>query len=313
MALHTGIHTAFAAFSYIGKAMNKKMIEPMVGTLVACLLGALVAWAGSQGSVVWLNNWSLFACCVAFAFVVNWLVFIPSFLAHTEHFFDLTGSLTYLSVLAFGLAYGPSDPRAVLIAVLVAIWAMRLGSFLFSRVRAAGSDSRFDKMKHMFLQFLMTWTLQGLWVSFTLAAGLVALTTATPKPLDWACALGLLVWIAGFSIEVIADRQKTQFKADPANEGRFISTGLWSWSRHPNYLGEIVLWAGVAIIALPVMQGWQLIGLISPLFVFVLLTYVSGVRLLENQGKRRWGNDPAYQEYVANTPVLLLSKPKPLS
>ena len=255
----------------------------------------------------------MFASCVAFAFVVNWLLFIPSFLAHTEHYFDLTGSLTYLSVVAFGLIFGPSDPRAVLVGVLVAIWAMRLGSFLFSRVRAAGSDSRFEKMKYMFLQFLMTWTLQGLWVSFTLAAGLIALTTATPKPLDWACALGVLVWIAGFSIEVIADRQKTQFKADPANEGRFISTGLWSWSRHPNYLGEIVLWAGVAIIALPVMQGWQFIGLISPLFVFVLLTYVSGVRLLENQGKRRWGNDPAYQEYVANTPVLLMSKPKTLS
>ncbi len=289
--------------------MNKVVIESMVGISVALLLGAIVAWAGSQGSVVLANGWSLFASCVVFAFVVNWLVFVPSFLAHTEHFFDLTGSLTYLSVVGLALAFGPRDPRALLIGLLVFIWAARLGSFLFGRVRAAGSDSRFDKMKHLFSQFLMTWTLQGLWVSFTLAAGLVALTTAAPQPVDWACALGALVWIAGFGIEVVADRQKTAFRADPANEGQFIRTGLWSWSRHPNYLGEIVLWTGIAIIALPVMQGWQYVGLISPVFVFLLLNYVSGVRMLEKQGQRRWGNDPAYQEYLANTPVLLMSKP----
>jgi len=290
--------------------MNKQITESIVGTTVAVLLGALVGWAGSHGSLSFDNGWPLFGVCVAFAFVVNWLIFVPSFLAHTEHFFDLTGSLTYLSVVALALVFGPGDARAWLVAAMVVIWAGRLGSFLFGRVRAAGSDSRFDKMKHMFSQFLMTWTLQGLWVSFTLAAGLIALTTATPAPLDWACALGALVWGAGFALEVIADRQKTAFKADPANEGQFIRTGLWAWSRHPNYLGEIVLWAGVAIVALPVMQGWQYVGLISPLFVFVLLNYVSGVRLLEIQGKRRWGNDPAYQEYVANTPVLLMSKPK---
>jgi len=290
--------------------MNKQVIESIVGTTVGVLLGALVGWAGSQGSVVFDNGWALFGACVGFAFVVNWLIFVPSFLAHTEHFFDLTGSLTYLSVVALALAFGPGDARAWLVAVMVAIWAVRLGSFLFSRVRAAGSDSRFNKMKYMFTQFLMTWTLQGLWVSFTLAAGLIVLTTNSPAPLDWACALGVLVWGAGFAIEIVADRQKSAFKADPANEGQFIRTGLWAWSRHPNYLGEIVLWAGVAIVALPVMQGWQFIGLISPLFVFVLLNYVSGVRLLEKQGKRRWGNDPAYQEYVANTPVLFMSKPK---
>ena len=292
-----------------GGRMNKQVIEPAIGIAVGVLLGALVGWAGSQGSYVLSNGWALFGTCVAFAFVVNWLIFIPSFLAHTEHFFDLTGSLTYLSVVAFALTLGAGDARAWLVGVLVIIWAARLGTFLFGRVRGAGSDSRFDKMKYMFTQFLMTWTLQGLWVSFTLAAGLIALTTNEPKPIDWACALGLLVWIVGFGIEVVADRQKTAFKADPANEGQFISTGLWAWSRHPNYLGEIVLWTGIAIIALPVMQGWQYIGLVSPVFVFVLLNYVSGVRLLEKQGKRRWGNDPAYQEYVANTPVLFMSKP----
>ena len=287
-----------------------KSSESIMAILVGLLLGIGIAWAGSHGSVVLSGGWPLFGACVLFAFVVNWLIVVPSFMAHTEHFFDLTGSLTYLSVIALALFFGPGDPRAMLIGVLVIVWAGRLGSFLFGRVRAAGADSRFNKMKYNFWQYLMTWTLQGLWVSLTLAAGLVAMTTAGSEPLGGAAALGALLWIAGFTLEVVADRQKTAFRADPINEGQFIRTGLWAWSRHPNYLGEIMLWAGIAIIAVPVMQGWQYAALISPVFVFVLLNYVSGVSLLERQGKKRWGNDPAYQEYLANTPVLLMSRPK---
>ena len=244
--------------------MEKMLVPSLTGIVVAIALGAGMAWAGSQGTVVLGNGWALFALCVVFAFVVNWLVFVPSFLAHTEHYFDLTGSLTYLSVVGLALWLGPADPRALLIGVLVVIWAGRLGSFLFSRVRAAGEDTRFRKMKYMFFQFLQTWTLQGLWVSLTFAAGLVAMTTNTPVPLDWAALLGALIWIAGFAIEVAADRQKTAFRADPANEGQFIRTGLWAWSRHPNYLGEIMLWFGICLIAFPVMQGWQHAALISP-------------------------------------------------
>lgn len=287
-----------------------KSSQSITGIVVALVLGAVIAWAGSQGSVQLSMGLPLFGACVLFAFVVNWIIFVPSFMAHTEHFFDLTGSLTYLSVILLALAFGPADPRALLIGVLVIVWAVRLGSFLFGRVRTAGADSRFVKMKFVFVWFLMTWTLQGAWVSLTLAAGLVAMTTENSVPLDWAAALGTIIWIAGFALEVIADRQKSAFRADPANEGQFISTGLWSWSRHPNYLGEIMLWTGIAIIALPVMQGWQYAALISPVFVYVLLNYVSGVSMLERQGKKRWGNDPAYQEYLANTPVLFMSRPK---
>ena len=280
-----------------------------VGTLVAVAVAALVAWAGSQGSVLF-GGWPLFAVCVAFAFLVNWIVLVPSFIAQTEHYFDLTGSLTYLSVTGLAL-YGASqvDARSLLVALLVGIWALRLGTFLFRRVRQAGADQRFDKLKRSFPRFLMTWTLQGLWVSFTLAAGLVVFTSASRVPLDGFALAGALLWLIGFGVEVVADRQKSAFNADPANEGAFIRRGLWAWSRHPNYFGEILLWCGIALIALPVMQGWQFVGLVSPLFVFVLLRYISGVPLLEARGRRRWGNDPAYQEYVANTPALLMSPP----
>jgi steroid 5-alpha reductase family enzyme len=185
------------------------------------------------------------------------------------------------------------------------IWATRLGTFLFRRIRKAGKDDRFDDIKPSFIRFLNVWTIQGLWVTFTMAAALIAITSTNQKPLDIFAIIGLLVWLIGFSIEVTADAQKSRFNAKPENKGKFISSGLWSRSRHPNYFGEIVLWVGVAIIALPVLQGWQWIALISPIFVTLLLTRVSGIPLLEKKADQKWGGQEDYEEYKKNTPVLI--------
>jgi steroid 5-alpha reductase family enzyme len=114
-----------------------------------------------------------------------------------------------------------------------------------------------------------------------------------------------LLWLAGFSIEVIADKQKTVFRANTENAGKFIRTGLWSISRHPNYFGEMMLWLGIAVIALPTLVGWQFATLISPIFVILLISKVSGVNLLEANANERWGSDSEYQKYVASTPVIV--------
>lgn len=277
----------------------------LIALPVVILIGGFVAWAGSQGGVS-VGGIPLFGLLVGLAFLIQWLAFIPAFLGQTEKFFDLTGSITYLSVVLLALLLsGQMDGRSLLLAGLVIIWAIRLGSFLFGRIHKAGKDDRFDELKPSFLRFLLVWTLQGLWVTFTAAAALVAMTTAQPKALDLFALVGLLVWAIGFAIEVVADNQKSRFKADPANRGKFIRTGLWSRSRHPNYFGEIVLWAGVAIIALPVLQGWQWIALISPLFVTLLLTRVSGVPMLEEKADKKWGGQKEYEAYKASTPVLI--------
>jgi steroid 5-alpha reductase family enzyme len=188
---------------------------------------------------------------------------------------------------------------------LVVIWASRLGLFLFRRILRAGKDARFDEIKPSFFRFLNFWTLQGLWVALTLAAAMAAITTTTRKELGWFALAGGLVWVFGFAIEAIADAQKNRFRADPANKGKFIHTGLWAWSRHPNYFGEIVLWIGVAIIALPVLQGWQWVTLISPVFVALLITRVSGVPMLEKKADERWGGQEDYEAYKERTPVLI--------
>jgi len=288
--------------------MQNKVTIP--ASFIVLILSLLIVTAANQGSVS-ISDIPLFGFAVALTFIIQWIVFIPSFLNKTEHFFDLTGSLTFISVVLITLMLIPEIyVRDIIIALLVVIWATRLGSFLFLRVRKDGGDGRFTIMKTKFWWFLMTWNIQGMWVFLSLAAGLAAMTSAEKVEADIFLIVGLIVWVLGFSIEVISDGQKSKFRSKTENKDKFITSGIWSWSRHPNYFGEILLWCGVTIIALPVLQGWQFITLISPLFIIILLTQISGVRLLELRGKKKWGDDDEYKNYIKNTSVLIPLPPK---
>ena len=288
--------------------MQNKVTIP--ASLVVLSLSLLIATAANQGSVS-ISDIPLFGFAVALTFIIQWIVFIPSFLNKTEHFFDLTGSLTFISVVLITLMLIPEIyVRDIIIALLVVIWATRLGSFLFLRVRKDGGDGRFTIMKTKFWWFLMTWNIQGMWVFLSLAAGLAAMTSAEKVEADIFLLIGLIVWVLGFSIEVISDGQKSKFRSKTENKDKFITSGIWSWSRHPNYFGEILLWCGITIIALPVLQGWQFITLISPLFIIILLTQISGVRLLELRGRKKWGENEEYRKYLKNTSVLIPLPPK---
>jgi steroid 5-alpha reductase family enzyme len=290
--------------------MEKADRNALIAFPIIVLAAVGVAWAGSQGGAsVW--GIPLFALAVGIIFIIQWVGFIGAYLLQTEKFYDLTGSITYIAVTIMAVLLGPAiDGRSILLLVLVVIWAGRLGTYLFRRVLKVGKDARFDELKVSFPRFLNTWTIQGLWVTFTLAAALATITTTTRQGLDVFALIGLLVWLCGFGIEAISDAQKSRFRANPANKGRFITTGLWSWSRHPNYFGEIMLWIGVAIIALPVLRGWQWVTLISPVFVALLITRVSGVPILEKRADERWGGEEDYEAYKQRTSVLIPWPPK---
>ncbi len=289
----------------------KSIIVFLIVTAFAFGFGAL---AGSNSLTIF--NYSAFFLCIVIAMVVNWLAFIPAAIAQSDKYYDTTGAITYLTVTAFACwvaygAFGSLDLRSLVIAAMIAIWCIRLGSFLFMRIHAAGgSDSRFEKIKINPARFLVAWTLQGLWVSLTAAAALVAITASERAPIDMFFWVGAAIWVLGFAWEVIADSQKKAFRGDPANAGKFINVGLWRWSRHPNYFGEITLWTGILIMAVPVLSGWSWLVVISPIFVFLLLTRISGVNLQDGQAKKRWGDDEAYQQYRANTPVLFPRPPR---
>ncbi|QTD55763.1 DUF1295 domain-containing protein [Parasphingorhabdus cellanae] len=285
-------------------------LKLFIALVVTVLIGGLVALAGSQGGVTF-GAMPVFLICGIMAFGINWLAFIPANAAKTEKYYDLTGSFTYLSLMIIaGLLSAPLDARSSIIALMVVIWAVRLGSFLFLRIRDDGGDQRFDEIKKSPARFFLTWTLQGIWVLLTAASALVIITNSTRLPLDIFAYVGIALWVIGFAIEVISDKQKREFRKSPENKGRFISSGLWAWSRHPNYFGEILLWFGVTVVSLPVLTGWQWVTIISPIFVAFLIIRISGIPKLEANAKKKWGDEKAYQEYVDSVPLLIPKPPK---
>jgi len=281
---------------------NTLSITGILGALIVTLSIATIASMQSQDTGL-----PSLVSFVMLAFIIQWLAFIPAYAFQTEKYFDLLGSLTYIILATTALSMSSMQPGSIAIAAMVTLWALRLGSFLYGRVRQVGHDTRFRSIKPDFFQFLMTWTLQGMWVSLTFCAGLTALLTAETHPLDVFVVAGCGLWLTGFMVEVIADRQKTAFRLQESNSGKFIQHGLWAWSRHPNYFGEILLWTGISVAAFPVLEGLQLVTLISPIFVFLLLTKISGVRMLEAQARRRWGDDPEYKLYLQRTPTIMLN------
>jgi steroid 5-alpha reductase family enzyme len=249
---------------------------------------------------------------VILAFLIQWVAYIPAYVFQTEKFYDLTGSLTYLSVTWYALILASGDfananVANTVIVLLISLWALRLGSFLFMRIHKDGEDKRFRTIKPSATQFFMTWTLQGLWVSLCSMCALTAISSDTGVVVNALFYFGLGLFVLGFSTEIVADNQKSVFRSFPENRDKFITTGLWAKSRHPNYFGEIVLWAGIAVMSFSSLEGWQYLTLISPIFTYILLVYVSGVRMLEARADKKWGHDEDYKKYKSNTPVLWLN------
>ena len=269
-------------------------------SIIVFFIGTGIAYL--TGSYIVLN-------AVILAFLIQWVAYIPAYTFQTEKFYDLTGTLTYLSVIWFTymLSYPVGDLKIgnLILALLISIWAVRLGSFLFLRIHKAGEDKRFRKIKPSASQFFMTWTLQGFWVSICSMCALTAISSEIGVITNVFFYIGFVLFLIGFSIEIIADSQKNTFRSHEENKDKFITTGLWAKSRHPNYFGEIMLWAGIALIALPSLSGAQYLTLISPLFTYILLVHISGVRMLEDMGNKKWGHLEEYKDYKDKTPRII--------
>jgi len=249
------------------------------------------------------------AKAAAFDFGLQWAAFVVAYAMKTEKFYDLVGSSTFLGLTWLTLTWGrrgnlPFFDRQVMQNSCVSLWAARLGMYLFSRVMASGEDRRFRKAKESPSMFLMFWTIQGLWVWLTLLPTMILNLKQKDKELNYRDYLGFSLFAVGFMIEAVADYQKSKFRSDPANKNKFVNTGLWSVSRHPNYLGEILLWSGLFLPASNVMEGKELLSVLSPLFVTYLLTNVSGIPILERYADRKWGGMVEYQNYKRTTSKL---------
>ena len=271
------------------------------------LIFSVVAFSISY-FIATLTKLELVENAILLAFLIHWVLFIPAYLLKTEKFFDLSGSVTYISVISYVLLFNTNTEiriGSVLLALFIIMWAIRLGSFLFFRIKKAGEDKRFREIKTSFFRFFMVWTISGMWVSLCSMCALTAISSANGVHMNPLFYIGSIIFIFGFILEIVADNQKTKFRKDPKNKDKFINTGLWARSQHPNYVGEITLWGGIAIISCSSLVGWQYISLISPVFTYILLVYISGVPQLKESGQKKWGHLDRYKEYLKNTPTLI--------
>ena len=273
------------------------------------ILFAAIAFSFTM-TIAYLAKSDIVIQAVMLAFLIQWVAYIPAYIFQTEKFYDLTGSLSYLTVIWFVFFSSNNlsglNIQNLIVVTLISIWAIRLGTFLFGRIHKDGEDKRFRTIKTSASQFFMTWTLQGMWVSICTMCAITAISSSQGIIANALFYLGLAFFIVGFAIEVVSDQQKSAFRAVPENKEKFITSGLWSKSQHPNYFGEILLWSAIALLSISSLNGTQYLTLISPIFTYVLLVYISGVRMLDDMGNKKWGHLEEYKEYKRNTPTLFL-------
>lgn len=280
------------------------------GAIAFCILTAyLVAIAASVDGAIF-SGLPVILLCAVVSFATHWIIAVPSLITSSEKYFDFTGMVATLllvltSMFALLSSGAEASIRSIFVATFVSVWTLRLGIFLYKRIVKAGEDRRFRDIKKSLPKFLMTWTLSALWVFLTTVNAITLIALNPLEPIGVFFVFGALLWLLGFGFEVIADRQKKHFSEQPENKARFITQGLWSVSRHPNYFGEIILWTGIAIISLPFLSSWQFVTLVSPVFVFLLLTRISGLPFLEEKAEKKWGENKDYIEYKKRTPILV--------
>ena len=282
-----------------------RQIKNIIAITVFLICISLINVAG-QNIELEIRGVNAFTFILIIAVLLQIIFFIPSFLLKTEKYYDIVGSLTY--IITISIAYFSVENKTMIDSIIyfyVMVWASRLGIYLFRRVRNDGKDIRFEKAKRHFFWFLQYWMGQALWVSLTACAAIIAILSPEDNNLSMFAIIGMALWLSGFAIESISDYQKRVFRKENNPSESFIHTGLWARSRHPNYFGEITLWTGIAVIALNTLTGIEYITLISPVFVYILLTRMSGINLLERIADERYGHLEEYQRYKSTTPVLI--------
>lgn len=226
----------------------------------------------------------------------------------TDKITDLSYGATFVLV-AWLLAFKNSAFTTVhlFIVILITVWGFRLAGYLLHRIIKTKSDRRFDEIREDFLRFLKFWFFQAIAIWIILLPAIVLFSSKSPifYPIS---VLGVCVWIAGFAIEVISDQQKFNFKNN--NPGGYIASGLWKYSRHPNYFGEALLWWGIFLITVPILSGVQYLVIVGPIFITYILLFVSGIPLLEKSYDKKYGSDKKYRDYKKRTSIFIPFPPK---
>lgn len=243
----------------------------------------------------------LLALGISFAIQIFFFIFAASF--KTDKVTDLSYGLTFVLIAIYFLITNELSTSKILLAAMVLVWGLRLAIYLFIRILKTKTDKRFDGIRESFTKFAGFWTLQGFSV-WAISLPTIYFLNSAPSELSTLSYIGLAIWVIGILIEAVADQQKFVFKNNKENKGKFIKSGLWSISRHPNYLGEMHLWWGIFIYTLPIISGWGYLTILGPIFITVLLLFVSGIPKLEKSYDERFGKTTEYKKYKEETGIL---------
>ncbi|XP_020673766.1 uncharacterized protein LOC110093270 [Dendrobium catenatum] len=234
------------------------------------------------------------------------LFFFVTALLRFDKVTDFAGSTNFvlLAILTL-LLKGSWHFRQIVLTSLVVVWGLRLGIFLLMRILQWGEDNRFDDMRNNLAKLSVFWILQAVWVwTVSLPLTIVNASDRNPslKPQD---IIGWIMWFVGLTVEATADQQKLVFKNSPANRGKWCNIGVWKYSRHPNYFGEILLWWGIFVASTPVLEDAEWLVVFGPVFLTLLLLFVSGIPLLETSANKRFGSVEEYRIYRSITSPLI--------
>lgn len=243
---------------------------------------------------------------------MNLFIFPIAYRLQTDKLTDITYSLSFATIAVYGFvaALGTTSVAKMLLASLIIIWALRLGTFLLNRVTRMGKDDRFDKIRTNPIRFLRFFLIQATaaWV-----ISLPFLYRLLDQPgekagfadisiLEW---VGFAIAIIGLIIETIADNQKMAFKDQKGNAQKLFKEGLFKTVRYPNYTGEILFWIGIFMACIPVISGFRWLTVSSPLIIIALLVFLTGIPPIERSRKKKFGDNPEYKNYVNNTSMLI--------
>jgi steroid 5-alpha reductase family enzyme len=235
---------------------------------------------------------------------INIAMFLVAYRLKSDKLTDISYAVSFAVLALVAFFQGGASPYHAILLAIILVWAVRIGGFLLYRVMQTGKDRRFDGVRENFRKFGTFWVGQAITVWVLLIPSLMAFRA--PADVSQLASIGCVVWLLGFVIETTADFQKYAFSQNSANKDKWIESGIWRYSRHPNYFGEILVWVGVYIVTLAALDIPQsLIGLVSPLTIIALLLFVSGIPPLEKAADKRWGELPAYKTYKRRTSTLV--------
>jgi len=252
-----------------------------------------------------------FLSALIISLAINILFFSLASILKTDKFTDLVYGLSFI-ILAwfFVLQTRTFYFYQIFLAVMISLWGLRLIGYLFIRILKIKKDRRFDGIREKPLAFLKFWIFQGLAVWIIMLPSIYLFNQQQPKELNSLMIAGFVIWVFGLLIETVADWQKFVFKNNPKNKDRWVNVGLWRYSRHPNYFGEMTLWWGIFIFCAPFLQSLAWLTIVGPLFITYILLFVSGIPLLEKRYDKKYADNQSYQRYKKNTSLLIPLPPK---